>query len=61
VVVNRSIVSAALGPVSRRVDGLVLFAGGDDQRCWTAQAQGVSSASRLLGQLLTSLVSTSDR
>ena len=35
-----------------------LFRGGD-QRCWAAQAQGVSSASRRLGQLLTSLVSTS--
>jgi hypothetical protein len=33
----------------------------DDQRYWAAQAQGVSSARRLLGQLLTSLVSTSLR
>jgi hypothetical protein len=33
----------------------------DDQRYCAAQAQGVSSARRLLGQLLTSLVSTSVR
>ena len=45
---------------TRRVDGLALL-GGDDQRCWVAQAQGVSSARRLLGQLLTSLVNTSVR
>ena len=38
-------------------DGRVLFAADDE--CAAAQAQGVSSARRLLGQLLTSLVSTS--
>ena len=47
--------------LSRRVDGWYCSRVDDDQRCWVAQAQGVSSASRLLGQLLTSLVSTSVR
>jgi hypothetical protein len=55
---QNSSVSATFRPLSQGVDGLALL-GGDDQRCWVAQAQGVSSASRLLGQLLTSLVSTS--
>ena len=53
-------VSATFRPLSQGVDGLALL-GGDNQRCWAAQAQGVRSASRLLGQLLTSLVSTSVR
>src|SRR5262249_6533366 len=46
-------------PRSERLDGQVLFAAAD--QCLVDQRQGVSSAIRLLGQLLTSLVSTSVR
>jgi hypothetical protein len=45
-------------PRSERLDGRGLFVA---DQCAAAQAQGVSSASRLLGQLLTSLVNTSVR
>jgi hypothetical protein len=57
---NGSSVSDEPWPPSERLDGSVLFAAADDQ-CAAAQPQGVRSASRLLGQLLTSLVSTSVR
>jgi predicted ATPase len=55
-----TLVSDEPWPPSERLDGSVLVAAADDQ-CAAAQPQGVSSASRLLGQLLTSLVSTSVR
>ena len=46
-------------PPSERLDGSVLFAAADDQ-CAAAQPQGVRSASRLLGQLLTSCSTVED-
>jgi hypothetical protein len=56
---ERRAVSDDPWPRSERLDGRVLFAAAD--QCAVDQPQGVSSASRLLGQLLTSLVSTSVR
>ena len=56
---RRSPVSEEPWPRSEGLDRRVLFAAAD--QCGAAQPQGVSSASRLLGQLLTSLVSTSVR
>ena len=53
------IVSDEPWPPSERLDGRVLFVAAD--QCAAAQAQGVSSARRRLGQLFTSLVSTSFR
>ena len=53
-------VSDELWPPAEPLDAPVLFTAAGDQRA-AAQPQGVSSASRLLGQLLTSLLSTSVR